>query len=601
MSTAGSWATQQLTEFLVSMAALEDEESAVRGALEHAAGALEAEVGAVVRGGEVVTAIGFSGSGVPSSGLVNAALTRADSFEVPGHGSSPAIVVDLEDEPAGQLLVARVGEPFTYEEWTLLRGMSRALELNIRMLRVLERERALRGASEREVAERRKAEDQLQHQALHDTLTGLPNRTLLLDRVERALAHSRRDGSMVALLLADLDDFKVINDGLGHQAGDGVLLAVAERLLGAVRRSDTVSRPGTDTVARLGGDEFVVLCDSMTNERDALVVAERIAEVLQEPFAFGGEKIFVSASIGVAPSAGNKDTTPESLLRDADAAMYRAKERGRARYEIFDDAMRSRVLGRLHQENQLRQAIDGDELRLYYQPIVSLDNGRVHGVEALIRWEHPERGLLPPSEFVPLAEQSSLILALGHWVLREACEQVSRWNHAASELSVTVNVAARQLADRAFADTLAATIAEARIDPARLGIELTESSLLDEAASPVEALEAMREVGVQLILDDFGTGYSSLSYLQRLPLDMLKLDRSFVIPLGADRQEWNLVASVIDMAAALELTMVAEGVETAAQQAMLSTLSCPYAQGYHFAKPMPADELLPWMAQLARG
>ncbi|HEV3128941.1 MAG TPA: EAL domain-containing protein [Solirubrobacteraceae bacterium] len=601
MSTAGSWATQQLTEFLVSMAALEDEESAVRGALEHAAGALEAEVGAVVRGGEVVTAIGFSGSGVPSSGLVNAALTRADSFEVPGHGSSPAIVVDLEDEPAGQLLVARVGEPFTYEEWTLLRGMSRALELNIRMLRVLERERALRGASEREVAERRKAEDQLQHQALHDTLTGLPNRTLLLDRVERALAHSRRDGSMVALLLADLDDFKVINDGLGHQAGDGVLLAVAERLLGAVRRSDTVSRPGTDTVARLGGDEFVVLCDSMTNERDALVVAERIAEVLQEPFAFGGEKIFVSASIGVAPSAGNKDTTPESLLRDADAAMYRAKERGRARYEIFDDAMRSRVLGRLHQENQLRQAIDGDELRLYYQPIVSLDNGRVHGVEALIRWEHPERGLLPPSEFVPLAEQSSLILALGHWVLREACEQVSRWNHAASELSVTVNVAARQLADRAFADTLAATIAEARIDPARLGIELTESSLLDEAASPVEALEAMREVGVQLILDDFGTGYSSLSYLQRLPLDMLKLDRSFVIPLGADRQEWNLVASVIDMAAALELTMVAEGVETAAQQAMLSTLSCPYAQGYHFAKPMPADELLPWIAQLARG
>jgi diguanylate cyclase (GGDEF)-like protein len=479
--------------------------------------------------------------------------------------------------------------------------MSRALELNIRMLRVLERERALRGASEREVAERRKAEDQLQHQALHDTLTGLPNRTLLLDRVERALAHSRRDGSMVALLLADLDDFKVINDGLGHQAGDGVLLAVAERLLGAVRRSDTVSRPGTDTVARLGGDEFVVLCDSMTNERDALVVAERIAEVLQEPFAFGGEKIFVSASIGVAPSAGNKDTTPESLLRDADAAMYRAKERGRARYEIFDDAMRSRVLGRLHQENQLRQAIDGDELRLYYQPIVSLDNGRVHGVEALIRWEHPERGLLPPSEFVPLAEQSSLILALGHWVLREACEQVSRWNHAASELSVTVNVAARQLADRAFADTLAATIAEARIDPARLGIELTESSLLDEAASPVEALEAMREVGVQLILDDFGTGYSSLSYLQRLPLDMLKLDRSFVIPLGADRQEWNLVASVIDMAAALELTMVAEGVETAAQQAMLSTLSCPYAQGYHFAKPMPADELLPWIAQLARG
>jgi diguanylate cyclase (GGDEF)-like protein len=601
MSKAGSWATQQLTEFLVSMAALEDEESAVRGALEHAAGALEAEVGAVVRGGEVVTAIGFSGSGMPSSGLVNAALTRADSFEVPGHGSSPAIVVDLEDEPAGQLLVARVGEPFTYDEWTLLRGMSRALELNIRMLRVLERERALRGASEREVAERRKAEDQLQHQALHDTLTGLPNRTLLLDRVERALAHSRRDGSMVALLLADLDDFKVINDGLGHQAGDGVLLAVAERLLGAVRRSDTVSRPGTDTVARLGGDEFVVLCDSMTNERDALVVAERIAEALQEPFAFGGERIFVSASIGVAPSAGNKDTTPESLLRDADAAMYRAKERGRARYEIFDDAMRSRVLGRLHQENQLRQAIDGDELRLYYQPIVSLDNGRVHGVEALIRWEHPERGLLPPSEFVPLAEQSSLILALGHWVLREACEQVSRWNDVASELSVTVNVAARQLADRAFADTLAATIAEARIDPARLGIELTESSLLDEAASPVKALEAMREVGVQLILDDFGTGYSSLSYLQRLPLDMLKLDRSFVIPLGADRQEWNLVASVIDMAAALELTMVAEGVETAAQQAMLSTLSCPYAQGYHFAKPMPADELLPWIAQLARG
>jgi diguanylate cyclase (GGDEF)-like protein len=599
VSTLGSWSTQQLTEFLVAVAASEDEESAVRGAVEHAAEALEAEIGAVVRGGEVVATIGFPAGDTPHGTLVSAAESRADMLEIPGHGFSPAMVVDLEDEPAGHLLVARVGEPFSYEESSLLRGMGRALELNVRTLRVLERERALRGASEREVAERRKVEDQLQHQALHDSLTGLPNRTLLLDRVEHALAHSRRHGSMVAILFADLDNFKVINDGLGHQVGDQLLVAVAERLLSTVRLSDTVSRPSTDTVARLGGDEFVVLCESVTNERDAISVAERLALALREPFDLGGERLFVSASIGVAPAGGQDDATPESLLRDADAAMYRAKERGRARYEIFDEAMRSRVLSRLHQENQLRQAIEGDELRLHYQPIISLRDGSVVAVEALVRWEHPQRGLLPPSEFVALAEQSSLILKLGHWVLKEACEQVSRWDGPARHLSVTVNMAARQLADPALPDILASAIAEAQIDPGRLGIEITESSLLDEAAAPVNALAAMRDIGVQLILDDFGTGYSSLSYLQRLPLDILKLDRSFVTPLGADRQDWKLVAAVIDMAAALGLTMVAEGVENADQQSMLTALNCPYAQGYHFARPMPAQDLCAWVSDRA--
>ena len=602
MATTGSWSTQQLTEFLVAVASFDDEESTIRGAVEYAAEALEAEIGAVVRGGEVVTAIGFSAGEVPRGALVTAAETRAEKLLVPGHGSSPVMMVELEDEPPGKLLVARVGEPFSYDEWSLLHGMGRAVDLNIRMLRVLERERALRGASEREVTERRKAEDQLQHQALHDALTGLPNRTLLLDRIERALAHSQRNGTMIALLFADLDNFKVINDGLGHQAGDEILIAVAQRLLTAVRLADTVSRSGTDTVARLGGDEFVILCDSMRGERDAIAVAERIAQALRDPLEFRGERIFVSASIGLAPAFAGPNTTAESLLRDADAAMYRAKERGRARYEIFDDAMRTRVLSRLRQEIQLRQAIDQDELCLHYQPIVSLRDGTVQGVEALVRWQHPQRGLLPPADFVPLAEQSSLILALGHWVLRRACRQISYWADTASPLSVTVNVAAKQLADPGLAELVAAAVAEEGIDPGRLGIEITESSLLDETAAPVNALAALREIGVQLILDDFGTGYSSLSYLQRLPLDMLKLDRSFVIPLSGDRQDWHLVASVIDMAAALELTMVAEGVETEAQQRMLGSLNCPYAQGYHIARPMPADELLPWISrfELAR-
>jgi diguanylate cyclase (GGDEF)-like protein len=596
MTTTSSWSTQQLAEFLVAVSAFGDEPSAIRGAMEHAAEAVEAEIAAFVRDDEVFAA-GFPDGQVPHAALRAAAEAKPDQLEIPGRGPSPLAVIELEEEPQGRLLLARAGEPFDYEELNLLRAMGRALNLNISMLRLLERERALRAASEREVAERRQAERQLEHQALHDSLTGLPNRTLLLDRLGHALAVSSRHGSKVAVFFADLDNFKVINDDLGHTVGDQLLVAVADRLQKAVRRSDTVGRHSTNTVARLGGDEFVVLCEGLTSERDAIRVAERMTEVLRSPFEFS-ETVFVTASVGIAPASAG--ATPESLIRDADAAMYMAKERGRDRYEIFDEVMRSRVLGRLHAENELRKAIDADELRLFYQPIVSLSDGRWRGAEALIRWEHPERGLLPPSEFIPLAEESGLILPLGQWVLHEACRQAGRWeaeHQQASELTVTINVAARQLADPGLLDAISTAIDETGIDATRLGIEITESSLLEETTAPVEFLEAIKALGVRLILDDFGTGYSSLSYLQRLPLDMLKLDRSFVTPLGAAPEEWKLVAAVIDMAAALGISMVAEGVETREQQQRLAALGARLAQGYYFAKPMPAEAFSALLAQ----
>jgi diguanylate cyclase (GGDEF)-like protein len=427
--------------------------------------------------------------------------------------------------------------------------------------------------------------DEAQQRALHDPLTGLPNRALFEDRLARALAEQERRGSSVAVIFLDIDRFKLINDSLGHVAGDDLLKAIAPRLNQALR-------PG-DTVARFGGDEFGVLLEDIGNERDATRVAERIAVALAKPFVVRGREHFVTASAGIA--IGSAADVATTLIRDSDAAMYRAKERGRARYEIFDEMMRIRVAHRLTIENELRSAIDRNELRVHYQPVVSLSSGRITGAEALVRWQHPQHGLMPPLEFIPVAEESGLITAIGRWVLEEACRQTAEWHQANADqapLEISVNMSVRQLGEeKQLTDTVRRTLAATKLDPACLSLELTEGALIEEQASAYAALSELNGLGVQLVLDDFGTGYSSLASLQRLPFDSIKLDKSFVGRLGEDRVDHAIVTAVVALAQTLELDVIAEGIETEEQLAIVRALGCDQAQGFYFSRPVAADEL----------
>jgi diguanylate cyclase (GGDEF)-like protein/PAS domain S-box-containing protein len=428
-------------------------------------------------------------------------------------------------------------------------------------------------------------EAQVRHRALHDPLTGLPNRALALDRLEGALARRRRDGRAVAVLLADLDQFKLVNDSLGHAAGDDLLVALAPRLHDAVRPSDTV--------ARLGGDEFLVVCEQLDGAHEAIRVAERVAQAINQPIVLSASEHFVTASIGIAV-AESADALPEDLLRDADAAMYRAKERGRGRYELFDDLLRKRVLLRLRTESELRRGLEKGELRVVYQPVVELAGGTVTAVEALVRWQHPQRGLLDPVDFIPVAEDSGLIGALGDWVLTAACRDGAEWQRRfprAEPLLVCVNASARQLANAAFPARVADAMSRHGLAPGSLALEITETVLMEEAHAPVTVLASLREYGLRLMLDDFGTGYSSLAYLKRFPLDVLKIDRSFVAGLGRDEEDSAIVAAIVQMARTLGLTVVAEGVERPEQLERLRELDCDRAQGRLIAEPMPAAEV----------
>lgn len=425
----------------------------------------------------------------------------------------------------------------------------------------------------------RDSQEALAHQALHDALTGLPNRTLLHDRLEHALQRTRRDGSRIALLFLDVDRFKIVNDSLGHAAGDELLTQMARRL-------DEALRPA-DTLARFGGDELALLCEDIQREQDGISMAERIMASLSRPFVLAGREVFVTASIGLAVS--ERADSAESLLRDADVAMYRAKEGGGGRYELFDVAMRRRAVERMQIENELRQALSRSELRLYYQPVFSLEDRRVLGAEALVRWEHPERGLLAPGAFIPVAEESSLILGLGEWVLVEACRQLVEWQEALpDDFTLAVNVSARQFSDSRLVEVVHAALERAGADPGRLSLELTESVLMRQEGAH-DTLLALRALGVRVVLDDFGTGYSSLSYLSRFPLDGLKVDRSFVAKMEKGSPEQAIVAAVGTMAESVGLEVVAEGIETDAQLSALTGLGYQLGQGFLFAKPMPAD------------
>jgi diguanylate cyclase (GGDEF)-like protein/PAS domain S-box-containing protein len=439
---------------------------------------------------------------------------------------------------------------------------------------------------------RRYAEEQLVYQALHDPLTGLPNRTLLFDRVGRALALADRHGSIAAVLYADIDNFTLVNNSFGHQVGDELLVHVARRLQDVLRGGGAAALLNGDTLARVDGDEFVVLCESLASERDAIGIAERINATVAEPFAIAGERLFVTLSIGIALTSAS--ASPGSLIRDADAATHRAKERGGARYELFDPETRARMLNRIRKENELRDAIEHEQLRLFYQPIVSVLDGGIVGAEALLRWDHPQHGLLPPSEFIPLAEETGLIVPFGRWVLQQAWAQLARW-HATlgfgSPLHVSVNVSARQLVDEELVRLVTELLKQNPLQPSQLVLEVTESILLNDTDTRVAVLRHLQALGLRLALDDFGTGYSSLGYLRRLPFNVLKLDRSFISGLDQTTTDPQIAAAVIEMARALRMTVVAEGVETHEQLDCLRRLGCHFAQGYHFAAPMPAEML----------
>jgi diguanylate cyclase (GGDEF)-like protein/PAS domain S-box-containing protein len=436
--------------------------------------------------------------------------------------------------------------------------------------------------------ERHAADQALRHRVHHDALTGLPNRLSFVDAVDEALGRASISGSPVGILFLDLDHFKVINDSLGHHAGDALLRAIAPRLRSHLRTGDLV--------ARFGGDEFGILVDRLADDREAMAIAGRVAEALAHPFSIQGVDHCVDASIGIAvthPGEGQA-TNAELLIRDADAAMYRAKDDGRHRSVLFDAEMRASAQRRLQTERELRGAVERDELELRYQPIVSLRTGELTGLEALLRWRHPTRGLLAPREFIPIAEDSGLLGPIGRWVLDRAANQILAWHDLrpdARPLDVAVNLSARQVAARGLATDVAEMIARTGLDPVHLQLEITERVLVEESATAIATLEALDELGICLVLDDFGTGYSSLAYLNRFPFHALKIDRSFIETLGVEQEGTGIVEAVVGMARALSLDVVAEGVETTVQLAELRRLDCDQGQGHLFHEALRAEEV----------
>ena len=426
-----------------------------------------------------------------------------------------------------------------------------------------------------------------------DPLTGLPNRLLFIDRVGRLVKHTkRRKDQLFAVLFMDLDGFKMINDSMGHLIGDQLLLGVAHRLEKCLRSTDTVARLGeTFTVARLGGDEFTVLLDDIKDPSDAKRAAERMMKALAAPFILGGKEIFTSVSIGIALSNSAYEQ-PDEILRDADTAMYRAKSLGKARYEVFDADMRASVMARLQLETDLRRALERGEFRNFYQPIVALVSGEIAGFEALLRWQHPTRGLLGPTEFIPVAEETGLIRELGWWNLREACRQVSEWRAASNDhrhLTISVNLSAKQFLQPNLVEDIRKLLSELNLPAEALKLEITESTVMGDPTGAVAMLQQIKSLGIRLAIDDFGTGYSSLSYLHRFPLDTLKIDRSFISGMGDDGEGMEIARTILPMANNLRLDVVAEGVETVQQVLLLKKLQCKYGQGYYFSRPLSAE------------
>jgi len=445
----------------------------------------------------------------------------------------------------------------------------------------------------RDITDRKRAEEALAHQALHDDLTRLPNRLLLVDRLAHSLARAERTGSNVAVLFLDLDRFKLVNDGLGHVVGDQLLMEVARRLLTSIRASDTV--------ARFGGDEFVIVREDVGDVGEAVEFAERVVAILHEPVSLSGRELYATTSVGIAISAAG--ASAEQLLRDADAAMYRAKDLGRARIELFSHELQQRVAARLDLETALRQAIERDELELLYQPIVRLADGRVVGAEALLRWHRAGHGVVLPADFIPVAEETGMIVPIGAWALEHALTELRALTRAHGSEDwpmLAVNLSALQLRLPTSLDMVRDALRASAVDPSMLSLEITESALMDDIEASARAMRALRELGVQLAVDDFGTGYSSLAYLKQLPVDTLKIDRSFIHGLPGDLHDRSITEAIITLGNSLGLTIVAEGVETVEQWIALDELGCTVGQGFLWSPPIPASAFAPLITGLRR-
>ncbi|MBA2409375.1 MAG: EAL domain-containing protein [Gammaproteobacteria bacterium] len=435
-----------------------------------------------------------------------------------------------------------------------------------------------------DITERTLAGERIAHEALHDALTGLPNRSLFVEHLHQAIAYAKRhDNYLFAVLFLDLDRFKVINDSLGHIAGDQFLVRIARKL-------ESVVRP-EDAIARIGGDEFTILLNDINSIRDATRVANRINKEFSQPFPLAEQQVFTTASVGITLSKRDYTST-EEVLRDADTAMYRAKSRGGGRYEVFDPSMQASVMALLKLESDLRRAIEREEFCLHYQPIISLENNRNTGFEALVRWRHPERGLVFPDEFIPVAEENGLIMPIGNWVLHEACRQVREWQDSSrhnASLSVSVNLSSREFSQPGLVEQVSRVLEQTGLPARSLELEITESSMMEKSHTVSALLGELKGLGVKLQIDDFGTGYSSLSNLHNFPVDVLKIDRSFVMRMAPGNKSSEIVQTIVQLAHILGMEVTAEGVETAEQLAQLRALRCEYGQGYHFSKPVDGE------------
>ena len=508
-------------------------------------------------------------------------LDKVKAFEVGGvdYISKPIqvkeVLVRVKNQIALQLAKAEITE--------LNQDLERRVqERTIKLKTVVQKLR-------QEINERQRVQQQLIHDALHDSLTGLPNRNLLIERIEFTIAHAKRNPDYkYGILFIDLDRFKVINDSLGHSIGDQLLIAVSNLLQECVRENDLV--------ARLGGDEFVILLDGIKSIQDATSIGERIQQKMRSPFELESQNIFTSASIGIVIGSTEYNNHAD-LMRDADIAMYRAKDKGKARYTIFDQTMYDETLKLVELENSLRFALKRNELTMHYQPIISLDNNHLVGFEALIRWQHPERGAISPVEFIPIAEDTGLILDIGEWLLKEACQQLQTWRQQfasvpqINSLKMSINLASQQLQEPEFIQKLDQILLETGLEGSSLRLEITESVLIEPEGTIQNTLRQIKNRNIKLSIDDFGTGYSSLSYLRRFPIDNLKIDRSFIQQMNFDSENFEIVRLIITLAKTLGMKTISEGVETALQLNQLKGLGCEFAQGYLFSIPLAPKEI----------
>jgi len=570
-----TWVAQQLVRYLSeltpSLGRRATRSSTLQSGAERAAEALEAEFAAVVWQDKLEVDVGFGPKNKPSVLLAPILAGSAQAMKIDGVTYHAAAVAMGE---AGRLVVARSAEPFNQAEIQLLRGLGRILVLSLRSVDALLAERSLRRESERRARE-----------SLRDPLTGLPNRTLFLDRLETAAAKAQRRSSSIAVLFMDLDGFKLVNDTLGHATGDELLQVVAARLAEATRSGDTV--------ARLGGDEFAVLVDDLADRHQAERVAAHLLAAFEAGFSVAGRDIHVSTSIGIALGPSPEDP-PGFMLRDADLAMYRAKEAHSGGYRVFSEDMRQELVERIELEKDLRIGIDDGELTVVYQPVIELADQRLGGLEALVRWRHPTRGLLTPAEFLPTADQCGLMGAIDDWVLEEACRQMATWRSdfwVSRDMKVGVNLSGDQLSRVGLAHSIQARLVRHGLPATALFLEISETAIFGAGSGADTSIKNLTDLGMQVALDDFGIGYSSLSRLRDLPVGTLKVDRSLVAGVDQDPRLQAVFKGMVNLTRDLAIDIVAEGVETPGEDAFLRSAGCSHAQGYLYGRPMPTEAL----------